>query len=286
MSKMEVLNLKRLFISYGGAQDVVSDLSMAVKDGEIACIVGESGSGKSTLLHAVLGILPGTVSLRCEAMLLLGRDISGARRNQILRQMRGREVSMIFQDAGRYMNPTARIGRQYRDFLKSHERISNRECRRREEEMLLAMGLDDPERILHAYPFELSGGMCQRVAIAMAMTLRPRLLLADEPTSALDVTVQAQVVGQMARLREQYGTAIVMVTHNMGVAAHLADRIGVLQQGRMVEWERSDDLIRNPRHPYTRELMQAVMELDSERLLKRSGENAGKDSDSDIGTCI
>lgn len=276
---MDVLNLEHLSVSYRGGREAVSDLSMTVKEQQIICIVGESGSGKSTLLHAILGMLPGTASVQYEKMTLLGQNFGTAvhperrrgsrglrEREAALRRMRGRDAAMIFQDAGRYMNPTARIGTQYREFLKSHEKISERACVMRAKEMLSDMGLQDPERVLHAYPFELSGGMCQRVAIAMAMTLRPKLLFADEPTSALDVTIQAQVVRQIAKLREEYGTAIVMVTHNMGVAAWLSDYIGVLQQGKLVEWQQVKELISHPQHPYTKSLLDAVPELDDERL--------------------
>lgn len=178
---------------------------------------------------------------------------------------------MIFQDTGRYMNPIARIGAQYDEFLRIHGMIDKRQRRELQREMLLKLHLTDPERVLKSYPFELSGGMRQRVGIAMAMSLRPRLLLADEPTSALDVTVQAQVIRQMMELRASTGTAIVLVTHNIGVAAYLSDRIGVMQHGKLVELGQTCDVIEHPRHEYTRALLDAVVEIDDERLIASHG---------------
>ena len=173
---------------------------------------------------------------------------------------------MIFQDTGRYMNPISRIGSQYTEFLRVHGIKSNEECQRLEQDMLSRVHLHDTDRVLHAYPFELSGGMRQRVGIAIAMTLKPRLLLADEPTSALDVTVQAQVVYEMMELRKKYGTTIIIVTHNMGVAAYMSDMIGVMQNGKLVEWGRTEEIIDHPREEYTRTLLSSIVELGDERL--------------------
>lgn len=266
---MEILSIDSYSVSYDGSKNAVDAVSLSVAQGEILSIVGESGSGKSTLLHGILGLLPRGASTR-GGMKLFGRDASKMD-DKARRELCGSRVSMIFQDTGRYMNPIARIGAQYDEFLRIHG-MSDREQRRRlQRDMLLKLHLTDPERVLRAYPFELSGGMRQRVGIAMAMSLNPRLLLADEPTSALDVTVQAQVIRQMMELRESTGAAIVLVTHNIGVAAYLSDRIGVMQRGRLVELGPTREVIGHPRHAYTRGLLDAVVEIDDERLIASHG---------------
>lgn len=262
---MELLRLENYSVSYDGVKNAVDHVSLSVREGEIIAIVGESGSGKSTMLHAVLGLLP-PKSGRKGRCFLFGRDTARIRKRQ-LQRMRGEQVSMIFQDTGRYLNPIARVGNQYDEFLKCHGIVSKAERRRLEEEQLRLVNLTDVGRILRSYPFELSGGMRQRVGIAMAMSLRPGLLLADEPTSALDVTVQAQVVREMAKLRDDYGTSIVIVTHNMGVAAHMSDRIGIMQSGRLIEYGKTDEVLRFPQKDYTKKLLDAVIDLNDERLI-------------------
>ena len=266
---MDILSIQNYSVSYDGLHSAVDSVSLNVARGEIVSIVGESGSGKSTLLHGILGLLPSGAAAR-GSLRLFGEELSqmsaGARR-----AMCGSRVSMIFQDTGRYMNPIARIGAQYNEFLRIHGVQDDRRRRDLQREMLLKLHLTDRERVLRSYPFELSGGMRQRVGIAMAMSLQPELLLADEPTSALDVTVQAQVIRQMMELRQNYGTAIVLVTHNIGVAAYLSDRIGVMQRGRLVELGPAAEVIERPRHAYTRSLLDAVVEINDERLIARHG---------------
>lgn len=261
---MAILDINHVSISYDGLRDAVHDVSLTVEEGEIIGIVGESGSGKSTLLHSIVGLLPGDAGIKGK-IVLLGRDNS-ERSMQDFRSIRGKDVSMIFQDTGRYMNPISRVGKQYSAFLKAHGITDPVRQRNIEKDYLSRVHLNDTDRVLRAYPFELSGGMRQRVGIAMAMSLKPKLLLADEPTSALDVTVQAQVVYEMMRLRKKYSTTIVMVTHNIGVAAYMSDRIGVMQNGRLVEWGRTDEVINHPKEDYTRLLLDAVVELKDERL--------------------
>ena len=266
---LDILSIKDYSVSYDGVTNAVDDLSLDVRRGEILSIVGESGSGKSTLLHGILGLLPCGAAAR-GSMRVFGNEVSDMDGKQ-LRALRGSRVSMIFQDTGRYMNPIARVGAQYDAFLRLHGMKDAGQRQDLQREMLLKLHLADPERVLRAYPFELSGGMRQRVGIAMAMSLRPELLLADEPTSALDVTVQAQVIRQMMELREAYGTAIVLVTHNIGVAAYLSDRIGVMQHGRLVELGNAAEVIDHPGHAYTRGLLDAVVEIDDERLIADYG---------------
>ena len=269
LPSMDVLQLQNYSVTYDGRHSAVDGVTLSVAAGEILAIVGESGSGKSTLLHGVMGLLgPGAASKgECR---LFGESVSAMNERQ-RRALCGSRVAMIFQDTGRYMNPIARIGAQYDGFLRAHGMKEAAARRALETEMLMKVRLSDPARVLAAYPFELSGGMRQRVGIAMAMSLNPALLLADEPTSALDVTVQAQVIRQMQTLREKYGTAIVLVTHNIGVAAYLADRVGVMQQGRLVELGPTAQVIEHPRHAYTRSLLEAVVEIDDERLIENHG---------------
>ncbi len=257
---MDILKLENLSISYDGLKNAVDHVSFSVKKGEIIGIVGESGSGKSTMLHSILNLLPPGAG-RKGSYEILGKPYQQYTVKE-WKELRGRDVAMIFQDTGRYMNPISRIGKQYTDFLKLHGIRDKRECEKLEKEMLAKVHLHDVDRVLHSYPFELSGGMRQRVGIAMAMSLKPQLLLADEPTSALDVTVQAQVVYEMMELREKYGTTIVMVTHNMGVAAYMSDKIGVMQNGKLVEWGKTEDIIANPKQEYTRSLLDSVVELN------------------------
>ena len=262
---MELVKLDKLSITYDGVKDAVHKVSFAVPEGSIIGIVGESGSGKSTMLHSIMGLLPGGSAMK-GSLMLFGEEVKTASPSR-MRKLRGNEVSMIFQDTGRYMNPIARVGTQYTEFLRVHDRkLSKKECLRMEQDMLERVHLHDAARVLRAYPFELSGGMRQRVGIAMAMTLKPKLLLADEPTSALDVTVQAQVVFEMMELRRKYGTTIIIVTHNMGVAAYMSDYLGVMQQGELVEWGKTEEVISAPATEYTRSLLDAIVELNDEPL--------------------
>ena len=266
---LDKLICKDYSVSYDGSRNAVDNVSLTVGAGEIVSIVGESGSGKSTLLHGVLGLLPLGAGTR-GSMSLLGQNVASLTDAQ-RRALSGNRVSMIFQDTGRYMNPIARVGAQYDEFLRVHGMKSAVQRRDLQRQMLMKLHLTDPERVLRSYPFELSGGMRQRVGIAMALSLKPELLLADEPTSALDVTVQAQVIRQMQLLREITGAAILLVTHNIGVAAYLSDRIGVMKQGRLVELGPTREVIGHPRHAYTRGLLDAVVEIDDERLIASHG---------------
>ncbi len=264
---MSILQIEHCTICYQNGTAAVSDVSLSIEQGEIVSIVGESGSGKTTLIRAILGLLPPGGRITEGRILFDGRDLSKATERQ-LEDIRGRDIAMIFQDVGASMDPIQRIGRQYRESIAVHQKLPRREYHTRAADMLGRMHLSDTERVLSAYPFELSGGMKQRVGIAMGMTAHPRLLLADEPTSALDVTIQAQVVHEMRQLRDQYGVTIVLVTHNMGVASYLSDRIGVMHKSKMVEFGPRDEIIFSPREPYTRDLLDAVPKLGGKRYAK------------------
>jgi ABC-type glutathione transport system ATPase component len=262
--RMEILRVENYSVTYDGEHNAADHVSFTMNQGDIVCIVGESGSGKSTVLHGVLGLQsPGAVSKG--KVTLFGNDLSKMSKVDLLK-MRGEQVAMIFQDTGRYLNPISRVGRQFDAFLKYHVKMTADEMHALEKDLLERVHLQDVERVLGSYPFELSGGMRQRVGIAMAMALKPKLLLGDEPTSALDVTVQAQVIRQMMDLRDKYGTSLLIVTHNMGVAAYMSDYLGVMQQGRLVEWGKTDEVIHHPTTDYTRKLLRSVIGLNDVRL--------------------
>lgn len=264
---MDILNVKDFSVSYDGETSVVDHLSFSVGEGEILSIVGESGSGKSTMLHGILGLLP-AAALHKGSIFFEGEEITRKTEKE-MQKLRGEKISMIFQDTGRYLNPTRKIGRQFVDFLKCHRKKSRKEYLEIAEGELKKVHLHDTRRIMDSYLFELSGGMRQRVGIAMAMALNPSLMLADEPTSALDVTIQKEVINLLLELRRVHNTAIVMVTHNIGVAAHISDKIGVMKQGRLIEWADREKILSCPRSEYTKTLMDSVIDLSDERLIEQ-----------------
>lgn len=264
----ELLNIDNLSIYYSGSEPAVKTLSFAVKERQIVGIVGESGSGKTTLIRAILGLLPQGAAVNSGAIRFRGRDIINYSREE-WRRLRGDKMALVFQDAGRFLNPIRRIGSQYIESIRCHSQLSKSAAYAKALSMLGKMSLGHPESIMRAYPFQLSGGMQQRVGIAMAMTMEPELLLADEPTSSLDAVVQAQVVRQMMQLRQRFNTGIIIVTHNIGVAAYMCDQIGVMQAGELVEWGDKAQVIDNPRQAYTRRLLAAVPELGGPCLVGR-----------------
>lgn len=261
-----MLEIKNLAIQYADKTAVVEDFSLSLKKGEILAIVGESGSGKSTLLRAILGLLPNS-----------GRVIAGDiiyNNNSLLNKslkdwtkLRGTEITMISQDSGGALNPIRKIGNQYIEFIQAHEKISKKEAEEKAISFLGKVHLKNPKNIMESYPHQLSGGMKQRVGIAMALTFNPKIILADEPTSALDVTTQAQIVKEIMELREEFDTSIIIVTHNIGVAAYMADNIIVMKDGKIVEQGAREEVIENPKNDYTRKLLAAVPEMDGERLV-------------------
>lgn len=261
---MNVLEVKDLCISYYG-KNAVKNVNFTVPENKIVAIVGESGSGKSTIIKAVIKLLSSGGEITGGKILFHGKDLTKLTEEQ-LRKIRGKEIAMIFQDAGAYLNPRLKIGSQYLETILAHQSISKMEAKELAENMLLKMKLADPERIMKSYPFQLSGGMKQRVAIAMAMSMEPKLLLADEPTSALDVTVQAQVVQEMMTLRDELGTSIIIVTHNMGVASRMADYIAVMCEGELMEFGTRDQVIEAPKSDYTKMLLSVVPELKEANL--------------------
>ncbi len=256
-----LVSVRDLTISYTPGVYAVDHLSLDVYESEVLAIVGGSGSGKSTFLQCAIGLLSdgsaeisGALAYREEDVLSCGEE----RWNQL----RGKEIAMIFQNTAASMNPNKKIRRQVWDYARVHSDMTREEAWSTMSRSMQNLRLREPERVLNSYPFQLSGGMQQRVAIAMSMLLHPSLILADEPTSALDVTVQAQVVSQIRELREKYGTAVIFVTHNMGVASYIADRIAVMEKGKLVELGTRDQVIESPETEYTKMLLAAVPELE------------------------
>ena len=255
----EILKYEQVDISYNGVK-VIKDVSFTVDEGEILGIVGESGSGKSTLIKAAMGLLGNTGLVTRGDIWYKGKNLPDLSAGEI-RKLNGPELGMIFQYAGSSFCPIRTVGSQLYESMTEHESVSKAEFRRRASELLEKIGFENAQRILDSYPFELSGGMQQRVGIAAAMLLNPSVLLADEPTSALDVSVQKQVVEEMLLVRRTFGTSIVLVTHNIGVIGAMADKVLVMKNGEMVEYGETQQVLNNPKEDYTRLLMSAVPKL-------------------------
>ena len=254
---MMLLDVKDLEISYGSRR-TVEGVNLTLERGEILAIVGESGSGKTTVIRAVMGCLPGAGRVSGGDILYEGKSMLQNTRED-WQKLSGREMSMIFQDSGNMINPIRSIGSQFVDYIVTHEPETGKEqARQMAMDMLKAMQLPNPERIMEEYPFELSGGRRQRVGIAMAMIFSPKLLLADEPTSALDVTTQAQIIRQIVDVRNDYNAAVIIVTHNLGVASYIANKIMVMQHGHVVEAGPREQVIGHPQHDYTKLLLDSV----------------------------
>lgn len=251
-----ILHIEQLNVSYNGTK-ILNDLSLELQRGEILGIVGESGSGKSTFLKAVMGFLGDNGRIDSGTVTFDGIDLRTIRKEE-LRQLHGARMGMVFQHPGTAFNPIRKIGVQFYEAMRAHGTVQKPEATQRILQLFGQLGLKDGQRILKSYPFELSGGMQQRVAIALAMVMHPEMLLCDEPTSALDVTIQAQCVGEMMKLRDELNTTILVVTHNMGVVSYMADKIAVMYGGTMVEFGRKIDVMTNPRHPYTKALIKAI----------------------------
>ena len=255
-----LLEIKNLNINYKNSIKAVKNVSLTLEDNQIISIVGESGSGKSTLIRAILKLLPMSGEIESGNIFFLEKDILNLNKNE-LNKLRGKDIGMIFQDPNSTMDPIKTIEKQFIEYILEHNNISKKEAIDLAKKYLLKLNLIDVERVLKSYPFELSGGMKQRVSIAMAMAQNPKLLLADEPTSALDVTIQAQVINELKKIREDFKTSIILVTHNMGVAAYISDKIAVMRNGEIVEFGERDQIIKNPQHDYTKSLLNAIINL-------------------------
>jgi peptide/nickel transport system ATP-binding protein len=252
---LEVENLQVEFDTWDGRVRVIESLDFSLAAGEMLCFVGESGCGKSMTALAVMGLVPQpTGHITAGSVRFLGEDLvrAGAAR---LQQVRGNEISMIFQEPMTSLNPVYTVGEQIAEALRLHKGLARAAARERAVEMLRAVHIPEPERRVEEYPHQFSGGMRQRVMIAIALACEPRILIADEPTTALDVTVQAQIFDLLEELRETRGTAIVLITHDMGAVAEMADRVIVMYAGRKVEEGGVQDILERPAHPYTHGLL-------------------------------
>ena len=254
-----LLEVKNLHIQYAGIE-MVHGISFSLDSGEVLSLVGESGSGKTSVIRAVLGCLPHEGRVNEGEIIFSGVNLL-ENTPKMWRDISGRNISMIFQDSGSMMNPIRTIGSQFVEYILEHSSMEPQKAEKEAKEMLDKMQLPNPDTIMDSFPFELSGGMRQRVGVAMAMFFRPQLLLADEPTSALDVTTQAQVVKELMKICREDGTAIILVTHNLGVATYMSDKIMVMQNGHVVEEGTSEAIIENPQANYTKELLHSVPQI-------------------------
>jgi peptide/nickel transport system ATP-binding protein len=262
MALLEVENLQTHFRTPDGVIRAVDGISFAVEAGETVAIVGESGCGKSVTANSILRLVPQPPGRIAGAIRFEGRDLLKLS-ERAMREVRGNDISMVFQEPMTSLNPVLTIGRQIAEPLRLHQGLPRKQVEERVVEMLGLVGIAEPRRRAREYPHQLSGGMRQRVMIAMALACHPKLLIADEPTTALDVTIQAQILGLMADLKSRVGAAIILITHDLGVVAEIAKRVMVMYAGRKVEEAPVAELFRSPRHPYTQGLLNAVPKLGS-----------------------
>ena len=254
---LSIQDLHLVFDTTRGQLKALNGISFDVRSGEVFGVVGETGCGKTVTGLSVLRLLPQTATIPQGRILFRGQDLLSLSERE-MRKVRGGQIAMIFQNPGSSLNPVFTIGSQMVAIIRKHFSISKKEARARAEAMLEAVGLPDVQRIFTSYPHQLSGGMQQRVMIAIALSCEPDLLIADEPTTALDVTIQAQILALLKDLRDRLGIAIVLITHNLGVVAKTCDRLAVLYAGRVVETGPTRTIFKDPEHPYTRGLMRAI----------------------------
>ena len=266
---LEVRDLSVRFVTDDGATQAVDRLSFSLAPGEVLGIVGESGCGKSVTMMSLLRLLPETAVVTGEAV-FLGRDLLSAPQ-AALQRVRGREISFVFQEPMTSLNPAFTVGRQVAEVLERHLDLSRGDARRRAIELLDLVRIPAPERRLDEYPHQLSGGMRQRVMIAIALACDPKIIIADEPTTALDVTIQAGILDLMRDIRGRLGTAILLITHNLGVVADIADRVVVMYAGRKAEEAPVHELFAHPQHPYTIGLLGAIPRRGADRLREIPG---------------
>ncbi|MET0367330.1 MAG: ABC transporter ATP-binding protein [Methylobacterium sp.] len=259
---LSIENLQVHFRTPDGVNRAVDGVSFAIGAGETLAIVGESGCGKSVTSMSILRLLPEPPAAIAGAIRFQGTNLLDLSDKE-MRKIRGNDISVIFQEPMTSLNPVLTVGRQIGETLRLHQGLSRAQAEERAVEMLTLVGIPEPKRRVREYPHQLSGGMRQRVMIAIALACSPKLLIADEPTTALDVTIQAQILDLMRDLKRRVGAAIMLITHDLGVVAEVADRVVVMYAGRKVEEAAVTDLFRNPRHPYTRGLMGAVPRLGS-----------------------
>ncbi|OZI47426.1 methionine ABC transporter ATP-binding protein [Bordetella genomosp. 5] len=269
---LDVRGLRTAFHTEAGAWPAVDGVDLTVRRGEIVGLVGESGSGKSVTGFSLLGLIDPPGEVVEGEIRFKGEDLRGASEER-MRQLRGDRISMIFQDPLMTLNPVLRISEQMIEAIQTHAKVSKADALERCREALEMVGIPSPEKRLHSFPHEFSGGMRQRVAIAIAMLNRPDLIICDEPTTALDVTIQGQILYRMQNICREHNTALIWITHDLGVVAELADRVAVMYAGRIVEVGPVEQILTSPRHPYTRGLLDSMpaRSLPGERLHQING---------------
>jgi oligopeptide/dipeptide ABC transporter ATP-binding protein len=261
---LDVRNLSVSFRTQDGTVHAVDDVSFTVNRGEVLGIVGESGSGKSVTAMTLMRLILDRNAVFSGEVLFNGRDLMQLSQGDMLR-VRGTQISMIFQDPMTSLNPVYRVGWQIDEQLRAHEGLSAKQARRRTLELLGAVGIPNPEARIDDYPHQFSGGMRQRVMIAMGLSCNPDVLIADEPTTALDVTIQAQILELIGNLQREFDSAVVLITHDLGVVAEVANRVAVMYAGRIVEYAEVGELFRSPQHPYTWGLLGSISRMDRPR---------------------
>jgi dipeptide transport system ATP-binding protein len=266
MPLLEIENLSVTFLTAGGQFTAVDRVSLNIEPGEIVSIVGESGSGKSVSMLALMDLLPWTATITADTLRFDGQDLQTINKKQ-LRQIIGSKMAMIFQEPMTSLNPCFTVGFQLTETLKIHMGMNRAERKKRAIELLDLVGIPEPEKRLSAFPHQLSGGMNQRVMIAMAISCNPRLLIADEPTTALDVTIQAQILDLLLTLQKEKGMSLVLITHDMGVVAETAERVAVQYAGQQVEKQLVKGLFSDPHHPYSQALLNSLPERSTSKLL-------------------
>ncbi|HKI99990.1 MAG TPA: ABC transporter ATP-binding protein [bacterium] len=261
---LEIKDLHTRFYTQGRVIKAVDGVSYSIDEGETLAVVGESGCGKSVTALSVMGLIPWPPGRITKGEVLYrGRDLLKLDADTV-RQIRGKEISMVFQEPMTSLNPVLTVERQLTETVEAHLQMTHEEARQRAVEVLGQVGIPDPEGRLNQYPHQFSGGMRQRVMIAMALICNPHLILADEPTTALDVTIQAQILALMKDLSRRYGAAMILITHNLGVVARYADRVNVMYAGRIIEQATAAEIYGNPKHPYTLGLLNSVPRLDED----------------------
>ena len=263
---LDIENLRVSLLQDGDEVPLVRNISFSIARGETLAIVGESGSGKSVSSLAILGLLSKALRIQSGRILFEGQDLRQLD-DEALRKMRGRDMSMVFQEPMTSLNPVRSIGSQIIESIEENMGLSRSEARARAIDLLKEVGVADAERRLKQYPHHFSGGMRQRVMIAIALAAEPKLIIADEPTTALDVTIQAQILDLMARICKDHGTALILITHNLGIVARYAQRVNVMYGGRIVETGGARAIYQSPRHPYSEGLLQSVPRLDQDRTV-------------------
>lgn len=270
---VDIKNERLSFFTPAGEVKALNDVSIHLKEGEVLGIVGESGSGKSVTAYSLMGLTAHPGKLLGGELGFNGHEIETMTEKE-MRKIRGNEISIIFQDPMTSLNPVYTVGNQIIEVIRLHTDKTKQQAKERARELLELVGINEPDKRLKQYPHELSGGMRQRVMIAIALACEPKLLIADEPTTALDVTIQAQILELMMELKDKLGMAIIMITHDLGVVASMCERIAVMYAGRIVEYGTTDDIFYRPKHQYTKGLIRSIPRLDTkehERLVPIEG---------------